>query len=459
VFLLDKDRVVRYRGRIDDQYGFKTGAGYVKPRLSERSLGDAIDDVLAGSEVRRPTTEVDGCLIGRVSRIEPRGDVTYSNQIARLMQKRCVECHRPGELAPFTLTSYEDARGWAEMIREVVGESRMPPWFADPRHGQFANDPRLTDEEKRQLFTWIDNGCPQGDERDLPEPRQFVDGWRIGQPDQVFVMADKPYQVPAEGTIEYKYFTVDPGFTEDKWVQAAECRPGNRRVVHHIILTAVPKGALGPFAGVGLAGYAPGTLPLQCPPGMAVRVPAGSKLVFELHYTCNGTPQEDLSTVGLRFVDKATVKKTRQDAFLGQMSFRIPPGDPNYEVRAKTQVRKEALLLELTPHMHLRGKSFRFEAEYPDGGCEVLLDVPHYDFNWQLTYTLATPKLLPQGTWLHGVARFDNSAENAANPDPTKTVTFGEQTWDEMMFGFYTTLDPKQDLTAGPKQGASAAGR
>jgi peroxiredoxin len=456
VFLLDKSHVIRYRGRIDDQYGFKTGAGYVKPKLNERCLADAIGQMLAGREVGHPIIKAEGCLIGRVAKVEPRGDVTFSNEIARLMQNRCVECHRDGELAPFALTSYDEVVGWAEMIREVVGEGRMPPWFADPKYGHFANDPRLTDKEKEQLFAWIKNGCPQGDPKELPEPRQFAQGWKIGEPDEIFHMADHPFQVPAEGVVDYQYFTVDPGWTTDKWVSAAESRPGNRQVVHHIIVTAAPKGAdpRDVFAGVGLGGYAPGTIPLVCSPGTAVFVPAGSKLVFQLHYTPNGSPQQDNSTIGVRFADAKTVKQSIDDGLLGKINFRIPPGDPNFELKSKYLMDKDALLLDLTPHMHLRGKSFRFEAEYPDGKREVLLDVPNYDFNWQLTYILAEPKLLPKGTFLHGIAHFDNSTDNPANPDSTKTVSYGEQIWDEMMFGFYSFIDPHQDLTAAGSKGA-----
>ena len=241
MFLLDKERVVRYWGRIDDQYGFKTGAGYVKPKLNERSLANAITEVLAGKEVSQPVAKADGCFIGRVAKQKPHGEVTYSNQIARIMQNRCVECHRAGEVAPFALGSYDEVVGWAETIREVVQEGRMPPWFADPKYGHFINDARLSDEEKQQICTWVENGCPQGDAKDLPAPRKFVEGWQIGEPDQIVYMRDKPYTVPAEGTVDYQFFTVDPGWTTDKWIQATEARPGNRAVVHHIIVFVQPK--------------------------------------------------------------------------------------------------------------------------------------------------------------------------------------------------------------------------
>jgi peroxiredoxin/mono/diheme cytochrome c family protein len=449
VFLLDKDRVIRYWGRIDDQYGFKTGAGYVKPKLNERNLAEAISEVLAGKEVTRPVVKADGCFIGRVAKTAPHGEITYSNQVARIMQARCVECHRSGEVAPFTLGTYDDVVGWAETIREVVQEGRMPPWFADPKYGHFTNDARLSAEEKQQICAWVDNGCPQGNVKDLPAPRKFVDGWQIGEPDQVVYMADKSYTIPAEGTVEYQFFTVDPGWTTDKWIQATEARPGNRSVVHHIIVMVQPKEG-NDFGGRGgIGGYAPGMTPAVNLPGTASFVPAGSKLIFQLHYTTNGSQQVDRSMVGIRFADPKTVKRMVRGGLVGDTSFRIPPGDANYEVKAKHLFLKDTLLLNLTPHMHLRGKDFKYEAEYPDGTREVLLDVPNYDFNWQIRYMYKEPKLMPKGTRLHCTAHFDNSPDNLANPDPTKEVSFGDQTWEEMMFGFYTSMDPAQDLTAG----------
>jgi hypothetical protein len=325
----------------------------------------------------------------------------------------------------------------------------MPPWFADPKYGHWINDARLSDEEKLQLCTWVENGCPQGNPADLPEPRKFVEGWQIGEPDQIVYMSDESYKVPAEGTVDYQFFTADPNWTEDKWVQMTESRPGNRSVVHHIIVFVQAKGERDFGSRGGLGGYAPGMTPNICPPGSAIFVPAGSKLVFQMHYTTNGVAQEDRSYVGIRFADAKTVKKAVRGGAVGDTTFRIPAGDPNYEIQAKHMFLKDTLLLSLTPHMHLRGKSFKYEAEYPDGTREVLLDVPNYDFNWQLRYMFTEPKLMPKGTRIHATAHFDNSTENAANPDSTKVVTFGDQTWEEMMFGFYASIDPKQDLSAG----------
>jgi peroxiredoxin len=448
VFLLDKDHVVRYWGRIDDQYGFKTGAGYVKPTLRERFLADAITQVLAGEKVAQPVVPADGCFIGRNVDKDPTGDVTYTNQVARIMQDRCVECHRSGEVAPFTLLSYDDVIGWADTICEVIDEGRMPPWFADPKHGHFANDASLSAEEKNTIKQWVANGCPEGDPADLPEPRQFVDGWRVGEPDQIVYVTDEPYTVPAEGVVDYQYFTVDPGWTEDKWIQATESRPGNRGVVHHIIaFVQPPEGKRDSGGRGGIGGYAPGITPTICQPGTAMYVPAGSKLTFQMHYTPNGSVQKDRSLIGIFFANPKDVKKVYRGGVCGDTAFSIPPGDPNHEVTGRHRFLKDTLLMNLTPHMHLRGKDFKYVAEYPDGTSEVLLNVPHYDFNWQIRYTLAEPKLMPKGTRLTCTAHFDNSADNPANPDPKATVTYGDQTWEEMMFGFYNTVDPDQDLT------------
>jgi peroxiredoxin len=448
VFVLDQERVVRYWGRIDDQYGFQTGAGYARPRLVRSDLAEAVKELLADKPVSVPVVPADGCLIGRVKKVNPQGDITYANQIARILQNRCVECHRPGEVAPFALMSYDEVVGWGEMIREVVSEERMPPWFANPKHGQFANDARLTDEEKLAIANWVENGCPEGDPSDLPEPRKFVDGWQIPQPHQIIYMSEKPYQVPAEGEVAYQYFSVDPGWTEDKWIQTTECRPGDRSVVHHIIVFVDKPGGAQDFSERGgIGGYAPGARPYIAPEGTAIFVPAGSQLRFQMHYTPNGSAREDRSCIGVVFADPAKVKRRMSGGVVGNVSFVIPPGADDHEVTAKKKFARDTILLNLTPHMHLRGKSFRFELEYANGTREILLDVPRWDFNWQLRYELATPKLVPAGTRMHCTARFDNSTENLANPDPTESVRFGDQTWEEMMFGFYTAVDPNEQIS------------
>lgn len=451
-FVLDGKRVVRYWGRIDDQYGVGDGSGYARPKVERRDVAEAVNELLDGKEVSQPVIEATGCLIGRTQKVTPHGDVTYSKQVARVLQNRCVECHRTGEVAPFPLTNYEEVVGWADMIVEVVDAGRMPPWFADPKYGKFKNDCRMSDEEKEVIHTWVKNGCPEGDAKDLPHDKVFVDGWKIPKPDQVIYMSDEPYTVPAEGVVQYQFYEVDPGFKEDKWVKMAEARPGNPAVVHHIIAFIRPPGSGGGFGGGTQIGYAPGMPPRVFEKGQAIYIPAGSKFVFQMHYTPNGTEQEDRSYLGLIFADPKEVTKTVRGDATGNVSFTIPPGNGNYKVTSKKRFSKDTLLVSMLPHMHLRGKSFRFELEKPDGTREILLDVPKYDFNWQLWYNPVEPVLMPKGSRLHCTAYFDNSEDNPHNPDPTKEITWGEQTWEEMMFGFISTIDPNEDLAkAGGK--------
>jgi peroxiredoxin len=441
VFVLDADRVVRYWGRIDDQYG----VGFQKPKATRNDLELAIEELLAGKPVSQPTAEAVGCRIGRVHRPAPSGDVTYTNQIVRLMQSRCVECHHEGQIAPFGLTTYDEVVGWAEMIREVTQERRMPPWLASSEHGDFKNNPSLTAEEIALIDRWVDNGCPQGKPSDLPEPVQYAQGWGISKPDQVFYMGEKSFTVPADGVVDYQMYEVDPGFKEDRWIKEAEVKAGNPAVVHHVIVFIQQPG--GDRFGAPQMAYAPGMTPRRFDKGMAIRVPAGSKLVFQCHYTPNGTSQDDRSYVGFVYANPEEVTHEVMGGAVGDLAFRITPNDANYKVTAKKLFLKDTLLVGMNPHMHVRGKSFRYELELPDGSHEILLDVPRYDFNWQLWYLLKQPKLIPKGSRMICTAYFDNSADNPANPDPSKRVTWGEQTWDEMMFGFYSTIRPREAPT------------
>jgi peroxiredoxin len=445
-YLLDSDGVIRYFGRIDDQYGQHLGENgkRISYQLTEprrRDLAVAIDELLAGKSVSEPLTEAVGCLIGRVRQVTPGGEITFTKHISRIMNQRCVECHREGEIAPFSLSDYDEVVGWSEMIREVVAEERMPPWHANPEFGEFSNDCRLSAEEKQQIFDWVDNGSPEGDAADLPAPPTFVDGWTAGEPDQVIYLPET-FQVAATGTVDYQYYEVDPGWTEDKWIRVAEARPDNRAVVHHILCfvrspSASPRGLEN---GVGI-GWAPGTPAHVFEPNTAMHVPAGSKIIFQMHYTPNGTPQQDRSYVGFQFADKDEVEYMVSGGAAMTPRFRIPAGHNNYRVDSSYEFDRDQLLLSMLPHMHLRGKSFRYTAHYPDGREEVLLDIPRYDFNWQLRYELAEPKLMPKGTEIRCVAHYDNSAENMTNPDPTVDVTWGDQTWEEMMIGFFTTRE------------------
>jgi peroxiredoxin len=440
-FVLDGDHVVRYVGRIDDQYGLGATSGYAKTKLESRYLANAIEDLLAGKEVHIPQTEPTGCIIGRIAKVEPHGDVTYSNKVSRILNKRCVSCHRPGEIAPFPLTNYDEVHGWGEMMVEVIEKGQMPPWFANPKYGKFKNDCRMSKEEIALVKTWVANGSPEGDPANLPTPPKFVVGWQIPKPDEVHYISKTPFDVPAEGVVEYKYFSVDPGWTEDKWIKASEARPDNREVVHHIIVYAVPPSVKGKkVRRRSVGGFAPGgrgTIHLD---GVAKFVPAGSKLLFQMHYTPNGSPQQDRSYVGFVFADKNEVERVASGGLVGTWNFEIPPGDANYRLEGKYEFKRDTLLTSMLPHMHLRGKSYKYIAKFPDGTEETLLDVPNYDFNWQLRYQLAEPKLMPKGTWLHGIAYFDNSAGNLANPDPKAKVRYGDQTWDEMMHGFFGAI-------------------
>lgn len=449
IFVLDGDRNVQYHGRIDGQYSFGAGVGYAAPQLDRRDLAVALEELLAGKEVSVPVTEAKGCLIGRVREVNAESEVTYSNQIARIFQDRCVQCHREGQIAPFAMTGYDEVAGWGEMIAEVVRESRMPPWHADPQHGVFSNDSRLSAEEQEQIYEWVANGCPEGDVAQLPEPREYPEGWMMPrEPDMVIAFGDEPVDIKAEGVEAYRHYIVDPGFTEDKWVTWAECMPGNRQVVHHIIVFIRPPGRLArsedpDIRGFGfLAGFAPGTRPVEFPAGMAKKIPAGSTFVFQMHYTPCGSPQTDLSSIGLIFADPDEVTHQVATTATSNHDFAIPPGAFDHKVEATHTFSRDTTLLSMFPHMHVRGKAFRYEATYPDGTHEILLDVPQYDFNWQNSFILAEPKSIPKGTEIHCTAWYDNSTDNPNNPDPTEEVRWGPQTWHEMMIGWYDIAFP-----------------
>lgn len=437
VYLLDADNNIRYRGRIDDQYG----VGYQRPKPTRQDLAVAIDELLAGKEVTVARTEAPGCIIGRVQREVRSREITYTKDVAKILNARCVECHRAGEIGPFPMTSYEEVAGWAETIREVVDQGRMPPWFADPHYGEFLDDPTLTEEEKSTIGQWVDNGAPEGDPGDLPAPPNFVEGWQMeSTPDVVFKMSDAPFQVPAEGVLDYVYYEIDPKWTEDKWILGSEARAGNKSVVHHILVFCKRPGKWYPsgLPGELISAYAPGMKPTVAADGsMAALLPKGSKIILQIHYTPNGTPQEDLSYFGIKFADESKVKWEIKPGMAINLLFRIPPNDPNYRVPAMFVFPEDSLILGVNPHMHLRGKSFVYEALYPDGTRETIMNCPKYDFNWQIGYQYKRPIAVPKGTKLLCTAHFDNSAANLSNPDASRTVTFGEQTSDEMMIGWF----------------------
>jgi len=448
VLVLDAQRAIRYRGRIDDQFD----RGIHRPAPSRSDLAVALEELLAGRNVSVPKTDAVGCRVGRVRR-PGKGEVTYANQIAHILNDRCVTCHRPGEIAPFALTAYKQAAGWADTIAEVVRDGRMPPWHASPEYGKFHNDARLADEEKRLIAAWIADGATAGDLRDVPDPPTFSDGWRIPKPDLV-VELPKNVDVPAQGVLPYQYFLIDPQLKHDVWIRASQVRPVNPAVVHHLVVFALPPGQreVNPVDSDFVAAYSPGMPPRVLPAGTAKVLAAGSKLLVQAHYTPRGTPQSDRSKIGFTFADPTTIHKRVTSLAAIKFDLRIPPGAADYQSIAEHRFNQDYILYALMPHMHLRGKSFRFEATYPDGRREVLLDVPRYYFDWQNAYVLAEAKPMPEGTIMRCVGHFDNSAGNPNNPDPTRTVTFGEQTNDEMLIGYMDAALDYQDLSVPPPQ-------
>ncbi len=375
--------------------------------------------------------------------------LTFHKDIEPIFQARCQSCHRPGEVAPMPLLKYQDARPWAKAIRAAVITGKMPPWSPDPHYGKFLNDLSLAPGEKEKIVSWVDAGAPEGKLSDTPAPRQFPEGWNIPQPDVVFELPE-PYDVPASGTIDYKYIRVPTNFTEDKWVQIAEVRPGAPSVVHHAI---VVMRAPGSRRDEYLAGYAPGMTPQIWKPGEARLIKAGSVLEFQMHYATNGTPARDRTRIGLIFA-KEPVTEQVIGTQLTPQSLNIPPGDADYRVDASGLMGQEVKLVAIRAHMHLRGKSMQVRAVYPTGETEILLNVPKYDFNWQPYYYLETPKVLPKGTRLEATSYFDNSPNNRFNPDPTAAVTWGPQSWDEMMIAW---LDIAVDRNAMHHEGAAPA--
>ncbi|MGH9840260.1 MAG: DUF3471 domain-containing protein [Blastocatellia bacterium] len=422
--------------------------------------------------------------------------VTFSKEVAPILFKSCAECHRPGETAPFSVLSYKDVRPWAKSIREKVTNRTMPPWHADPHVGEFKNDRRLAQAEIDTIAAWVEGGAAEGDAKDLPPAPKYVDGWTIGKPDIILQMREEAV-LAASGPDEYQYFVIPTNFTEDKYVQMAEARPGNRKIVHHILALVMPPsapggkdftrmtqdelqkvfddggqifyregylrrvkmdapvnddGCNGKFgeddAGDVIAGYAPGMPADVLPAGVAKRVPAGSLVILQVHYSkVAGTEQKDRSTVGLIFAKepprKQMIKRGIENVF-----FKIPAGAAAHQATACWKIKEDITLYSLMPHMHYRGAAMEFEAAFPDGKTEKLLHVPNYDFGWQTVYELKTPRFIPRGTKIQVTATFNNSAKNRYNPDPTKVVRWGDPTYDEMLIG-YIDYTPERKAVAG----------
>ena len=380
--------------------------------------------------------------------------VTFAKDVAPIFNKSCVECHRPTMFAPMSLMTFDDARPWARSIKQRVVSRVMPPWGADPAHGTFKNDPRLTEKEISTIVAWVDSGAPKGDDKDLPPPPTFADGWTIGKPDAIFTM-DEEFTIPATGTIPYKYFRAPTGLTEDKWIQAIEIHPGARAQVHHVIAFTQPAGSVpkpgGELGPTNIGGVTPNKPGLVFEPGIARLLRGNSDIVMQIHYTANGTENKDRTTVGVIYAKQPPTKMAAGGMAINPR-FVIPANDGNAEVRATTPLTRDTIVTAFTPHMHVRGKDMTYIAHYADGTDETLLSVPKYDFNWQITYQLATPKLLPKGTTIEVIAHFDNSTANKFNPDPTKDVRWGDQTWEEMMIGFFSTVAPPAAAPATPQE-------
>ncbi len=445
VFVVDQDLKIRYRGRVDDQYQ----PGITRSQPTRQDLRIAIEELLAGKPVSAAHTAVTGCLIGRIKTPATNSPVTFTKQVSRVLNQHCVECHRPGEIGPFSLTDFDEITGWGDTILETIDSGRMPPWNANPKHGSFRNARTMPEADKQVLRDWIHAGMPYGQTADLPPPQTFASDWQLPRsPDLVLKMREKPFHVPPTGTVEYQYFVVDPHFETDQWVSASQVVPGNRPTVHHcIVFVRPPDGS--DVTGVGyLSGYVPGQRSFSFPPGYARRIPAGSKFVFQMHYTPNGVAQEDLTKVGMTFVPEAEVTHEVVTLLGIDQEFEIPPHVADFAVNSKLGwFPKQAELLAIVPHMHVRGKAFQAVSQ-AGGKSEVLLDVPRYDFNWQHVYELSQPLKLSSLDELRFTARFDNSKQNPFNPDPTQTVTWGDQTWEEMVVAFFEISVPRN----GPQE-------
>ena len=429
---------------------------------------------------------------------------TFAKEVAPIFYENCTNCHRPGEIAPMSLLTFKDARPWAKAIAAQVSKGTMPPWHADPAHGEFLNDRRLRQAEKDTLVKWANAGAPEGKASDLPAAPTYATEWTIGQPDAVFAMSED-YPIPAEGTIAYQYFEVPTNLTEDKWIQAMEVRAGNPSVLHHVIVyartpppaapaappaaatttaqagprpapvfifkpgTGIPPGQSGgtpnPDAKPGpndrpaprrmgptIGGFAPGQFMRVYQEGTAMKLPAGSTLILQSHYTANGKATTDRTRIAVKYAKSRPQTEVRFGSLING-GFTIPAGAPEHRVDAEMTLGQDVTMWSMLPHTHVRGVRWTYEAIYPDGRKETILSVPKYDFNWQTDYVFKQPLKLPKGTTLHATAWYDNSKNNKSNPDPTKDVRWGDQTWEEMMFtGLTFSIDAMPvSTTAGQK--------
>jgi len=442
VFVVDKDRVLRYRGMIDDQYAIGENRDKPKNRYLER----AIEAVLQGRDPHVKRTAAPGCVITRFAPAQKKNqkagaeDVTYASHIARIMEKNCVQCHQPGQVGPFPLTSYEKVSGWSAMIDQVVRAGRMPPWNAASEFdGVFMNQRSLSRKDKETLLAWIERGMPRGEAVEAAAKKQKPQRYRIGKPDKVYSMQES-FLVPKDGVVEYKYFVIPTDFKEDKWIVAMEARPGNAEVVHHVLAFITDKRGIAQSSRLGLedgflCATVPGDTPSIFPKGCAKKLPAGANIVLQMHYTTNGKASRDKSSLAVVFA-REPIEYEVKTRGIYNMSFEVPAGADNHEVRAEWTLDQDIEVLSLFPHLHYRGKDWTYTVQLPGGASKTILTVPRYDYNWQETYIFAKPLFLPKGAKIECVAHFDNSENNFDNPDPKKPVKWGEQTWEEMMIGY-----------------------
>jgi len=448
VFVVDAAGVIRYQGRIDDQYR----PGLLRPKLERQDLRIAMEQVLSGERVTVARTTATGCLMSLPREVDEESEVTFCNQISRMLQKNCVECHRHGQIGPFALDQYDEVIGWADMSLEVMDQGRMPPWHASAGREKFSNARQLSAADKAVFRTWVEAGAPYGDPTQLePQLEYPADNvWPV-QPDLVLGMPH-PYEVPAELSptqlnqgLAYQYTVLDPGFEEERWLSNVMLRPGDPRVVHHaLLLLRLPDGNEISFPQL-ISGHVPGQMGSKVRQGHAIRVPAGAKFVLQMHYTPCGTTISDRTQVGLVFTDREKVTHEVLSLVGINPDFEIPKGAENHVVKGRVSAfPSDGILLALAPHMHVRGKSFSFEIQRGDQ-VQSVLEVPQYDFGWQHRYELADPIPLQGVTGMRFTAVFDNSSGNPVNPDPEATVFWGDQTWEEMAMTVVTIAVPLKE--------------
>ena len=434
---LEKQKVL-YQGAIDDQYA----EGAERPKALNRFLETALEEFLAGREVSQARTPARGCRIAFVPMAESASHPDYAQHVAPILRKNCAECHRDGGIGPWAMDGHGRVRNYARMIEEVLLTRRMPPYDAHPEIGRFANAHRLSRDDIQTLLRWVAAGAPRGDGPDpLTEPLPPLPNWPLGKPDAVLRLP-QPESIPATGVLEYRHISIPTPSTNEFWIGGADIRPGNRRIVHHAILYARWPGCPddGSGNGVHVFGWAPGATPASYPDGVGKRIPAGATFQLEMHYTTCGSPQTDQTEVAL-YLRSGPQPRNAETRQASDYLFRIPPGDPDFRHVASYAFRAPATVYGLSPHMHVRGKWMKYELLLPDGRRQPLLFVPRYDFNWQFAYRLEQPLHVPAGAWLLVTGGFDNSAGNPANPDPSRAVTFGLQSWDEMFIGFFDAAD------------------